>query len=920
VREWKRLLASRLDALNLSPARQSEIVDELSQHLDDRARELVAGGMDETTAEHTTMAEISDDDLLVRRMRGLRQAHVVEPPVPGATRGRWWFDLWQDLRYGARSLRSQPGFTAAAVLTLALGIGANTAIFSLVNAVLLRPLPVADPASLMYIANGPIGGEVFSYPATVDLRAGNTVFSGVAVWGPITASVNAESETDQVPGLIVSGNLFELLGIQAAAGRVLSPADDEKPGAHPVAVISHGFWQRRFGGRDGVVGADVLINGHRFTIVGILPVGFRSPDGGSRDLFVPMMMQAIARPPRAGFAGEMNPDLLNVRGNSWIYAIGRLKPGETREKADASLTGLMTSLDREREPAAREHRVTTWPLLDGVPGSRAQVVPVATLLLCIVGAVLLIACANVANLLLSRGASRRREVAVRLAIGASRWRLIRQFLTESVLLASIGGALGVALAWAIARGFAAAPPPGGALPVTLQFALDLRVLFATLGLSVLTGLLFGLAPALSASRPTLVPALKDDSFVPDERRRHFNLRKGLVVAEVALSLLLLVAAGLFVRSLRETQAIAPGFDADRLLNAPLNINLLRYTTTQGREFYQRVVDRVEQLPGVEAASVARVQVMGGGRVSSLTIEGREPTANVFQSTNQGLTAGQSRTSVNSNVVGPGYFKTLGLRLVRGREFDATDAPGSTPVVVVNQAFVALHLAGEEGLGKRISFRGTAGPWHTIVGVVTDSKYSSLAEPFAPIAYQPLSQNHETGMTLHVRTSVPPDTMIPAVRREIQAIEPNLPLPNVRSMADTIGVSLYAARMGAWLISVLGGLALLLASIGVYGVLAFSLARRTRELGIRQALGADRGDIFALVLREGLWLVVIGIAIGLGGAAFGAQPLAQFLYGVGTRDPITFVVSPIVLILIALVACLVPARRATRVDPTVALRS
>jgi predicted permease len=293
---------------------------------------------------------------------------------------------------------------------------------------------------------------------------------------------------------------------------------------------------------------------------------------------------------------------------------------------------------------------------------------------------------------------------------------------------------------------------------------------------------------------------------------------------------------------------------------------------------------------------------------------------VFQSTNQGLTAGQSRTSVNSNVVSPGYFRTLGLRLVRGREFDATDAPGQLPVVVVNQAFVALHLPGEEALGKRISFRGTAGPWHTIVGVVTDSKYASLAEPFAPIAYQPLSQNHETGVTLHVRTTVAPDTLIPAVRREIQAIEPNLPLPNVRSMADTIGVSLYAARMGAWLISVLGGLALVLASIGVYGVLAFSLARRTRELGIRQALGADRRDIFALVLREGMWLVVIGIAIGLGGAAFGAKPLAQFLYGVGTRDPITFIGAPIVLVVIALVACLIPARRATRVSPTVALRS
>jgi len=352
----------------------------------------------------------------------------------------------------------------------------------------------------------------------------------------------------------------------------------------------------------------------------------------------------------------------------------------------------------------------------------------------------------------------------------------------------------------------------------------------------------------------------------------------------------------------------------------LNINLLRYTTAQGREFYERVVERMQQLPGVEAASVARVQVFGGGRVVSLAIEGREASTNVFQSTNAGLTAGTSRTSVNTNVIGPGYFRTLGLRLLRGRDFDATDLPEGTPAVVVNQAFVAMHFPSEEPIGRRVSFNGPRGPWRTIVGVVTDSKYATLSEPFAPITYVPLSQNHETGMTLHVRTAGAPELLIPDMRREIRALEPNLPVPAIQPMLETIGVSLYAARMGAWLIGVLGGLALLLASIGVYGVLAFSIARRNRELGIRQALGADRADIFRLVLKEGMGLVAIGVVLGLAGAAFGAQPLAQFLYGVGTRDPLAFIAAAGVLLLIALVACLVPARRATKVQPTVALRS
>ena len=919
--DWKSALAPHLRGLDLDPAREAEIIEELSSHLDDRSTELVSAGRTPDEARRIAVADLVEDPRLAARLRSLKQAHVVPLAPPGAPRRRLAGDVWQDVRYAARMLRKQPGFAAAAVVTLALGIGANTAIFSLVNAALFERLPVADSASLYYVHNGASGSAVFSYPETADMRDHNDVFSTVTAWGPIGASLNADNQTDMVGGLIVTGSFFDLMGVTAAHGRTLAPTDDVTPGAHPVAVVSHGLWQRRFGGRTDLVGRQILLNSQRFTVVGILPPAFRGPQVGvTRDLYVPMMMQAVMRPPRAGYAGEMNPDLLNVRTNRWVFAMGRARPGVTEAQIEAALSATMTSLDKGRDPASREHPITATPVDEGMPGQRARLVPVARLLMGTVGVVLLIACANVANLLLSRAASRRREIAVRLAIGANRWRLVRQFLTESVLLSVAGGAAGVGLAWAIARGFEAAPPPAGALPIALDFAIDTRVLLFTLGLSVLTGLVFGLAPALRASRPTLLPALRDDGFVPDERARRFNVRKVLVVAEVALSLALLISAGLFVRSLAATRAIEPGFDVDHLINAPLSVNLLRYTTAQGRDFYQRVVERVGAIPGVRGAAVARMQPLGQSRTLSVVVEGRTGSENVFSSQGSGPVSQTNRDAANANVIGPGYFQTMGIALLRGRDFDATDAPEAPRAVIVNQAFAALHFGEEDPVGRRLSFNGPQGPWRAIVGVVANTKYSTLSEPFLPIVYSPLAQNHETGVVLQVRTAGDPETVIGAVRREIHAVEPNLPLPSVEPMAATIGTSLYATRMGAWLIGVFGALALLLASIGVYGVLSFSISRRTRELAIRQALGAERRDILGLVLKEGMGLVGLGLAIGLAGAFIGAKSLAQFLYSVSARDVTTMVVAPLVLLLVALAACLVPARRAMKVPPTAALKA
>ena len=815
-------------------------------------------------------------------------------------------------------LRKQPGFAVAAVLTLALGIGANTAIFSLVNATLLQRLPVANRERLIYINRGSFTGS-FSYRMYAALRDGNRSLDGAAAWANITTSLNADNTTDLANGAIVTGNLFNVLGVTAERGRLLSPADDVTPGAHPVVVISHDFWQARFAGRQDIVGHTIRLNGHLFTIVGVTPAGFTGPQlGVVRHLYVPMMMQTIVRPPSASYSGEMNPDLLQRPGGGWLAMVGLLRPGAAIEPARAELEALATTYARSVNLTTPEARVFVAPVDQGNPVQRRQVQSVAWLLSGVVGAVLLIACANIANLLLSRAAARRRELAVRLAIGATRARLMRQLLTESLLLSGIGGAAGLALAWVVVRAFNAAPPPPGALPLAMTFVIDLRVLAFSVALSFATGIIFGLVPALRASRPGLVPALKDAS-ADDERGRRFDLKHVLVVVEVSLSLMLLIASGLFVRSLQAAQAIDPGFDVEKLVSAPLNINLLRYTRVQGREFYREVVARMERLPGVESATVARVPVIGNGsRVLGMVRDAAQSLNG--RSVNQGDgTVGADSREINANVIGPGFFKTLGIPVLTGRDFDERDDEGHLGVVIVNETAVRIHFHGEDPIGSRVSFNGPQGPWCEIVGIVRDSKYAALGEPPLPVVYMPVGQNHETGMTLYVRASVPPGSLIGSIRREIQAIEPNLPVPGAQTMAATIGTSLYTARMGAWLLAVFGGLALLLAVIGIYGVLSFTISRRTREMGIRLALGAEARDVFLLVVRDGMLLVGVGIVVGLGGGLLGARSLASFLYSVPTSDFPTFSTMTAALAAVALVACVIPARRAMRVPPTAALK-
>ena len=831
--------------------------------------------------------------------------------------------LFQDLRYGLRTLLKSPGFAAVAILSLALGIGANTAIFSFVNAVLLRPLPVRNPDQLTFAFSGRSDSpySVASYPDYVDFRDGNEVFTDLACYSSISVSLTSDDQTELIQGAIVSGNYFDLLGVQMSQGRGFSPEEDQTPGTHPVVVVSHALWKQRFSGDPSFVGKTLTLNGRVFTVIGIAPPGFNGATVGEVvDIYAPMMMQALVRPPRGGFSGEMDADMLKKRGPRWLNMIGRLRPGVSLEQAQAAMSTIASQLEQAYQGTNRGIGVTLFPVSKGDPDLRSDALPVAWLLLSVVGMVLLIACFNVANLLLSRATARRKEISIRLALGASRLRLIRQMLTESILLSTLGGAVGLLLALWITDLMSAINPPSNIFPLRLDLSLDSRVLVFTLALSLVTGLIFGLAPALQASKPDLTSALKDENATVGHGSRRLSLRNLFVIGQVGISLVLLISAGLFIRSLRNAQSINPGFNPDNVLVVPLNINLLKYTKPQGRAFYQQVIEKVEALPGVESATLARVvPLSGGGRTTTVFIQGQEPATEA--TTSEGGSAQDNNRSniVNANVVGLRYFETMGIPLLRGRDFTAEDRDGAPGVVIVNETFARRFWKGEDVIGKRVSTRGPQGPFLEIIGVVANGKYVTIGEEPRSMMYNPLLQNHETGMTLHARASVDPRTLAAAVRNEVQSLERNLPVIDVRTMTEQVSSSLFPAKMGAILLAVFGLLALLLASVGIYGVMGYSVARRTREIGIRMALGAGRGDVLRLVLREGMTLVGIGVALGLVGAWFATQLLASFLYGVSVTDPLTFAGIPLLLSGVALVASFVPARRATKVDPLVALR-
>ena len=806
-------------------------------------------------------------------------------------------------------LVKSPAFSAVAVLSLALGIGANTAIFSLIDAVLLKLLPVSDPQRLVVFR---MGGDSFTYPNYTLIRDTNIVFTGVLGYAAARLNVRIDGQPEPAgTGQLVTGNYYSVLGVHAILGRTLEPADDRTPGAHPVAVISYAFWQRRFNRDPGVLRRTVEIAGLPYTIIGVTPPEFFGIEvGRAPDITVPVMMQPQVMP---GLASWLNNDR---QTNDWLHLVARLKPGVSAPHALASLQPAADQMNEEvrrflaakfgNALRAQPRKLELLPGSKGLSALRRQFSQPLLVLMAVVGLVLLIACANVANLLLVRAAARQREIAVRLALGAARFRLIRQLLTESLVLSTAGGLAGLLFARWSAR-LLLTFLPKGEVPVSLDLSPDARILAFTLTVSVLTGILFGLAPALRAARLNLNSALT--------QKQTTGLRqitgKLLVVSQVAFSLLLLVGAGLFLRTLANLRSQDAGFQPERILSVRLEPLGSDFKNPKLHLAYQDFLGRIRAIPGVIAASLGGYSPFsrdpwerGGSfdNTSTITVEGR-PNANV-----------------HSMQVYPGYFASLGLRILRGRDLMSQDQGTSQEVAVINETMARALFPGRDAIGARFSFAGRQANLVEIVGIVKDARYGSLREAAAPMFYQTFTQSH-TGrgqMTLHVRTANSAG-VAPAVLREMQQLCRDVPTFEMQTLASQIDASLLQERLIATLCGFFAGLALLLASIGLYGLMAYAVARRTNEIGIRMALGAQRAEVIWMVLREVLALVGVGVAAGIPMALAAARLISGSLFGLTAADPLTLVAATFVMLAVAVLAGYLPAQRAARVDPMNALR-
>jgi predicted permease len=814
-------------------------------------------------------------------------------------------DLLQDVRYAIRQMARRPGFTAFAVLSLALGIGVNSSIFTLVNAVLLRELPAVRPGELVEVYSGSPGEFLYgtsSFPDYRDLRSWNDVLSDLAAYNVTVASWDSGHRTELLFGEQVTASYFDLLGRPPALGRPFLPQEDATPGTHPVVVLGHRLWRQRFGGDPGVLGRSIKLNGIHFTVVGVAPEKLKgSFPGLVADFWVPLQMaDAMDRSP-----------ILASRGSRSLFLEGRLKPGVSIEKAQAQLAALAGRLRAAYPKEDKDLAVTLVKTREVVlnPGIDKPILGVAGLLMGIVGLVLLIACSNIANLLLVRASERRKEIAIRLAVGSGRGRLVRQLLTESVLLALLGGAAGLLFALWTARLIVAFRPPL-AIPLSLDVALDAKVFGYTLGLALLTGLLCGVAPALQASKPDLVTALRDESAGQGRAFRRLGLRNLLVITQVAISTLLLTGAGLFLRSLAHASSIDPGFTLRKGAQVSLALGLGNaYDEARGRSFYQRLLERARALPGARSAAYAdHLPLALEVHVSRAEVEGRARPRE------------EDNPEADRSAVGPGYFATLGVPVVQGRAFDERDGPSAAPVAMVNETAAKRFWPGEPVVGKRLRFFGEDKAWRTVVGVARDGKYRTLGEEPRSFVYTSTEQGNTLERVLVVAGDGDEKALLGQVRREIDALDPNAPIFATGTMSEHLSVILFPARMGAVLLAAFGALGLILASVGLYGVVAASVARRTREIGIRMAIGAGRGAVLRRVVKEGMILTGLGLAAGLALSLAALRVLRGLLYGIAPDDPVTFLAVAVVLSLVALGANLVPAARAAEVDPLVALRS
>ncbi|MFN2508260.1 MAG: ABC transporter permease [Chthoniobacterales bacterium] len=808
--------------------------------------------------------------------------------------------LLQDIRYGARQLLKNQAFTLLAIVSMALGIGANSAIFSLVDTVLLRPLPVKNASELQQVYGTMRNGSEYtiqSYLNYKDYRDRNDVFSGLIAYRIVVASLSHNGNNQRAWGYLVSGNYFEVLGVKPALGRSFLPEEDQTPGSHPVVVISHGCWQKRFASDPAVIGRTIAINNRPFTIIGVAPKTFVGTEVAyASEFWTPMMM-----------AKEIEPGTtwLERRDSDNLFVVGRLKPGITAGQAEAALQAITLQLAQEHPQEVGGRGVDLIPPGLFIPDIRNSVFAFATVLSAVGALVLLLACVNLANLLLARASERRKEIAVRLAVGASRRRLVRQLLTESVMLSLAGGLAGLLLAAGINHFVRTMKLP---TDVALLFDLrvDWRVIAFTLFLSVATGILFSLVPALQASKPELVAALKDETSMAGFRRS--RLRNALVVAQVSLSLILLVSAGLIVRSLQAAQRMRPGFNPENAAALSFDMKLQGFDQAKGLAFMRQVLERARALPGVRSVALTEnLPLSLNYNSSTIYLEGQP----VMSSSELPLAIPTS--------VSPAYFETMGIPL-RGRDFNPDEDKTESRVAIVNETFARRFFPAGDAIGKRFNFSGPDKPFWEIIGIAADGKYNSLGEAPKAALFRPIFRDDPSGVTVVVRTQGDAGVVLNALRQEVQSLEPTMPLYEVKTLTEHMKLPLFPARMAASVLGSFGVLALVLAAVGIYGIMSYVVAGRTREIGLRMALGAQAANVRQLILRQGMTLAAIGGAIGLAIALFSTRLLKGVLYGVSASDPAAFGVVTLLLGLIALLACWLPAHRASRVDPMAALRA
>lgn len=806
--------------------------------------------------------------------------------------------LLLDLRLALRRLRENPGFGAVAILTLALGIGANTAIFSAINAIFLRPLPVANPAQIVTL-NETLGGNTFpsfSYPNYRDIRDRNAVLSGVMGYRILPLALGLPGASRRIWGYMVTGNYFDVLGVSAIAGRAFTQEDDRKPGGHPLIVLSYACWQKRFGGDQGAIGRAVKINGMDFTILGVMPRGFFGTElFFEPEVYFPMMMQKELE----GGAGS-----LDRRQNSNTFVGGRLKPGVSMAQAEAGINSIARQLSDEYPKEDGGMKIVLTP--PGLAGSylRGPVIGFASALFGVSSLVLLAACTNLASMLLARAADRRKETAIRLALGAARGRLVRQLLTENMVVALLGGAGGALLALWITSALAGWRPPVD-IPILVNVTADYRVFIFAFLVSLFTTLLFGLMPAWQSTKTDLIPALKNEAA--SEKLRHWPLRDYMVATQVGLSALLLVCSVLVVKSLQKAFDAPIGYHPQGAVTVSYDLNILGYKEPQGREFHRRLLEKVRSIPGIESAALVDALPMSLNSSSSgIYIEGQPKPKPA------------DAPIAYRYTVSPDYFKTMKTRLLKGREFDLRDKQDGPRVAIVNKAFAGTLLPGEDPIGKRF----VTGPGRKpleVVGIAEDGKYFSLTEHRQSAFWTPLEVDYSANVSVVARTPLSSNEALRLIRDAVRALDPNVALYATGSMVEMLDFPLFPARLAASALGAFGALAAILAATGIYGVMAYAVSRRAREIGIRMAIGASQGQVLGMIAQRAVILIGSGTILGLGAALGLGRLLGQILFGVEPTDPTTYAVVFVMMLTIAVLACWIPARRAIRIDPITSLR-